>query len=146
MDARIGLERWLQPLLAKLEPQAKRTLTRQIAQALRLRFKDRIAQQKDPDGIAFVPRKRNQIGNIKRQGAMFQRLPRQLKIRYTKDQAEVGFAGRDAFVAKVHQQGLTTRPSQKSRPTQYAVRKLVGFGKEDEEWVMRMVEDYFAIN
>ncbi|MCP5645257.1 phage virion morphogenesis protein, partial [Klebsiella pneumoniae] len=82
MDAIAGLNHWLDGFSEKLSPSQKKELMRILAQGMRLRFKDRITGQRDPDGHRFIPRKRDQIGNIKRQGAMFKGISKQLKTKY----------------------------------------------------------------
>ncbi|RYL25910.1 phage virion morphogenesis protein [Acinetobacter piscicola] len=142
MDAIAGLNHWLDGFSEKLAPSQKKELMRILAQGMRLRFKDRITGQRDPDGHRFIPRKRDQIGNIKRQGAMFKSINKQLKTTYTAVQAEIGFAGRNAYVASVHQYGKTIRPTSKVKPTRYSIRELVGFGEDDQRWAMSIIEDY----
>ncbi len=142
MDAIAGLNHWLDALALRLEPAQRKILMRILAQGLRLRFKDRIKQQNDPDGHRFVPRKRDQIGNIKRQGALFQNIGNQLKTEYSADHAVVGFGGRTATVALVHQDGKTIRPTSTAKPTRYTIRKLVGFSKEDEQWVISEIQKF----
>lgn len=142
MDAIAGLNHWLDGFSEKLAPSQKKELMRILAQGMRLRFKDRITGQRDPDGKRFVPRKRDQIGNIKRQGAMFKGITKQLKTKYTAVQAEIGFSGRTAYVASVHQEGKTIRPTSKAKPTRYAIRELVGFGEDDRRWAMSIIQNY----
>lgn len=142
MDAIAGLNHWLDGFSEKLAPSQKKELMRILAQGMRLRFKDRIAGQRDPDGKRFIPRKRDQIGNIKRQGAMFKGITKQLKTKYTAVQAEIGFSGRTAYVASVHQEGKTIRPTSKAKPTRYSIRELVGFGEDDQKWAISVIENY----
>lgn len=142
MDAIAGLSHWLDQITLRLEPQQRKELMRKLAQGLRLRHKDRINQQRDSDGSRFIPRKRDQIGNIKRRGALFQNITKQLKTEYSADQASVGFGSRTATVGSVHQDGKTIRPSKHAKPTTYPVRKLAGFGQEDEKWIMSEIAKY----
>ncbi len=144
MDAIIGLQRWLDPLVLQLEPSQRRNLMRQLAQGLRVRMRDRIKQQRDPDGHRFIPRKRDQIGNIKRQGAMFQRIGSRIKTDYSADHAAVGFGGRDATIARVHQNGGTVRPSRIAAPVRYARRELAGFSADDTRWLKQQISDYLV--
>lgn len=134
MDMVAGLHHWLDQLAHQLSPAQRRELLRQLAQQVRLNFKDRIRQQRDPDGKPFTPRKRDQVGQIKRRANMFQKLGREIKTQYSADEAKIGFGGRTAWIARVHQEGLVIRPSPKSSPTQYPQRKLVGFSDLDIEW------------
>lgn len=144
MDMVIGLHHWLDQLEYQLEPAQRRELLRQLAQQVRLNFKDRIKQQRDPDGQRFKPRKRDQLGRIKRQAMMFQKIGREIKTQYSADQAQIGFGGRTAGIAKVHQEGMVIRPSPKSKPTQYPQRKLVGFSDQDKEWLRTQLLQYLS--
>ena len=145
MDAIAGLNHWLDQIALRLEPGQRRELMRKLAQGLRVRHRDRIKQQRDPDGYRFIPRKRNQIGRIKRQGALFQNIGKQLKTEYSSDHAAVGFGGRTAFVARVHQEGENIKPSKFAKATQYPTRKLVGFSKDDENWIQAEIQKFLLI-
>lgn len=144
MDAIAGLNHWLDQLALQLEPGQRRDLMRRLAQGLRTRFRDRIKQQRDPDGHRYIPRKRDQVGNIKRQGAMFQRIGARIKTDYSADHAAVGFGGRDATVARVHQDGGMARPSRLSSPVRYSRRELVGFSDDDTRWLQQQISDYLV--
>lgn len=135
MDVIAGLNHWLDQIALQLEPAQRRELMRRLAQGLRVRMRDRIRQQHDPDGSRFMPRKRDQIGNIKRQGAMFKQLGGRIKTDYSADHAAVGFGGRDGFIARIHQEGRTVRPYKNAQPTRYPRRELVGFEQEDLRWI-----------
>jgi len=145
MDAYVGLEHWLDQIALRLGPAQRRELMRRLAQGLRVRTRDRIKQQRDPDGHRFIPRKRNQIGNKKRQGALFQNIGKEIKTEYSADHAAVGFGGQTAAVAEVHQQGKTIKPSRYAKATHYPIRELVGFSKDDEKWIATEVK-FFLIN
>lgn len=142
MDAIAGLNHWLDDLAAQLEPAQRRELMRRLAQGLRVRMRDRIWQQRDPDGSRFIPRKRDQIGNIKRQGAMFKQLVGRIKTDYSADHAAVGFGGRDGFIARIHQEGRTVRPYKTAQPTRYPGRELAGFGQDDVKWIEQQITNY----
>lgn len=142
MDAYAGLEHWLDQIALRLEPTQRRELMRRLAQGFRVRQRDRIKQQRDPDGHRFIPRKRNQIGNKKRQGALFQNIGKQIKTEYSANHAAVGFGGRTAIVAEVHQQGKIIQPSKHAKPTSYPIRQLVGFDKEDEKWIKEQISSF----
>lgn len=142
MDAYTGLEHWLDQIALRLEPAQRRELMRRLAQGLRVRHRDRIKQQRDPDGHRFIPRKRNQIGNKKRQGALFQKIGKELKTEYSADHAAIGFGGWTASIAEVHQQGKTIKPSHYAKPTNYPIRTLVGFSEDDKKWVERKIQAF----
>ena len=143
MDIVFGLHHWLAGLEHQLEPAQQRELLRRIVQQLRVNMRDRIKQQREPSGKQFTPRKRSQIGRIRRQAGMFQRIGRDIKTEYSADHASVGFAGRTASIAKVHQQGLVVKPGPNISPVRYAVRELVGWSEEDKRWVAQQFQDYF---
>ena len=144
MDTYAGLEHWLDQIALRLEPTQRRELMRRLAQGLRVRTRDRIKQQRDPDGNRFIPRKRNQIGNKKRQGALFQNIGKQIKTEYSANHAAVGFGGRTAVVAEVHQQGKTIKPSRYAKATNYPIRALVGFSQDDENWIITTINNYLV--
>ena len=145
MKSFAALNRLFDQFLQHLEPSQRRELMRRLAQGLRVRSKDRIKQQKEPNGNRFTPRKRDQIGSIKRKGAMFKKIGQQLKIEYSADKASVGFGGRTAQIAKVHQEGKTIRPTDRAKPTKYPIRELVGFSQEDQKWIETELERFFRI-
>ena len=145
MNSFAALDRWFDQFLQHLEPSQRRELMRRLAQGLRVRFKDRIKQQKEPNGNRFTPRKRDQIGNIKRKGAMFNKIGQRLKTEYSADKASIGFGGRSAYIAKVHQEGRTIRPTDRAKPTKYLIRELVGFSQADQKWIETELERFFRI-
>lgn len=143
MKSFAALNRWFDQFFKHLEPSQRCELMRRLAQGLRIRSKDRISQQRDPNGNRFTPRKRDQIGSIKRKGAMFKKIGQQLKTEYSADKALVGFGGRTAQIAKVHQEGKTIRPADRANPTKYPIRELVGFTQEDVKWIELELNNYF---
>ena len=145
MNSFAALDRWFDQFLQHLEPSQRRELMRRLAQGLRVRSKDRIKQQKEPNGNRFTPRKRDQIGNIKRKGTMFNKIGQQLKTEYSANHAAVGFGGRSAYIAKVHQEGKTIRPTDRAKPTKYPIRELVGFSQADQKWIETELERFFRI-
>lgn len=143
-----SLETWADGLLAKLQPAQRRTLNRQIAVALRRNQAGRIADQRAPDGQTYVPRKnrpalRSKQGHIQRKkGGMFKkiRLTKHLKTQHDAHQLSVGFFGRVARIARVHQEGLTDEVSRKSKVKhRYTRRALLGFSQEDRALIGDML-------
>lgn len=139
-DDLTALEDWAAPLLAQLAPPARRRAAKTIATALRKSQQQRIAQQQNPDGSAFAPRKggklRGKQGRIKR-GAMFAKLrrPKYLKARGDGDTATVEFIGHAGDIAAVHQYGRTDRVSKRGPLVRYPRRRLLGFSAADRELV-----------
>lgn len=138
-DPLIHLESWAGALLAKLEPPARRTLAVAIARELRRSQQQRIASQRDAEGAPFAPRKprlRERAGAIRRR-AMFSKLrtARWLRASGTADAAEVGFAGRVARIARVHQEGLRDRATLEAPEVRYPRRAILGLVSADRETV-----------
>jgi phage virion morphogenesis protein len=88
--------------------------------ALRRSQAQRIARQSAPDGHAYIPSKnypslRSRRGYIQhKKAAMFQkiRLNKYLNNQHDANQISVGFFGRVARIARVHQEGLIDHTSQ----------------------------------
>jgi len=204
------LEEWVQPLIEKLEPSARKTLSRQIGIALRKSQQQRIRQQKNPDGSAYQARvgkkqtrrarkrlrfiyekpghepEEREIVNwiqtpqtyfgyderkggdlrtflkrrivrvierdltpVARPGArgkrspdnrMFQKLAtaRYLKMNATADGASVGYEGRIAHIARIHQKGKTAPVNPYVR-YDYPERELLGATPDDIEMIHDML-------
>lgn len=136
-------ESWAGHLLAKLEAPARRAVLRDIARELRRSQQTHIAQQKNPDGTAYEARKprakkhlRDRAGRIRRR-AMFAKLRQARYLRAESDAASlaIGFAGRIARVARVHQFGERARVAPGGPEYQYPARVLLGFADEDREMI-----------
>ena len=134
------LEDWVDGLLLAVSSAGRRRLSRSVAIALRRSQQQRIADQRNPDGTAYVPRKvrklRGKVGRIKR-GKMFAKLrtAKHLKPIATADAAVVTFNGRAARIARVHQYGLTDRVVADGPRVRYARRELLGFNQADRDLV-----------
>lgn len=146
MDDLEQLEDWLEPLLAQMTPAARNQLARRIGQALRRHESQRIARQVNPDGSAYVPRKkalRSRSGRIKR-GAMFAKLrqARHLKVRINPNEVTVGFLGRVSNIARVHQDGRMDLVRPGGPRVRYTQRKLLGFTPQNRELVRDLLLDH----
>lgn len=134
------LEGWAGALLAKLEAPARRNLAVAIARELRHSQQQRIASQKDANGVPFIPRKprlRDRQGAVRRRAAMFTKLrtAKWLRISGTADAAEVGFAGRVARIARIHQEGLRDRAASTAPELRYPQRTQLGFNDGERELI-----------
>lgn len=130
------LEDWAAPLLAQLQPAQQRALVRQVARELRASQAQRIGRQQNPDGTAFEARKpqaKNRPQATTKARAMFGKLRQAKHLRVLADPsgAAVGFTGRAARIALVHQQGLRDRVRPGGTEVQYPVRQLLGFTPAD---------------
>ena len=142
-----ALEDWAGVLLSKLEPAARSKLARSLAQKLRRSQQQRIKQQRNPDGSPYSARKprelRGKQGRVKRQAKMFQKLPKAsyLKAKGDGQAITVGFTGRVARIARVHQYGLKDRAEANAPEVKYEQRKVLGLSKADLE----MIQDELLI-
>lgn len=142
------LETWAAPLIAALTPAARRVLLQAMAVDLRRAQQRRIAQQRNPDGSSYAPRKpqrEDRAGRIRR-GAMFRRIRMARHLRATSDAEglRVGYAGRVARIARVHQDGGQDRAKRGGALVRYARRQLLGFSDADRERVRELLVAHLA--
>lgn len=147
-----ALEQWAGALLARLEPAARRKVNQQVAQDLRRSQQQRIKAQQSPEGTPYAARKprkqlREKQGRIKKQkAAMFARLrtSAHLKLNADPNQIAVGFLGRVARIARVHQFGLRDTVCKNGPEVQYAERQLLGFSSADRELIKDSLSRHLA--
>ncbi|QDQ87656.1 phage virion morphogenesis protein [Alcaligenaceae bacterium SJ-26] len=132
-----ALDDWLAGLLANIEPAARRRVNRLVAADLRRSQSQRIARQQNPDGSRYQPRRtdkrmRSKAGAVRRR-AMFARLRtnRYLKSWSSADAADVGFRGRAAMIAAVHQAGDDV--TENGQTFRMPKRELLGFTEQELE-------------
>lgn len=138
-----ALEQWAGALLAKLSPTARRAINLRVAKDLRHSQQQRIRAQQAPDASPYPPRKnrqkrREKQGRIKAQKqAMFTKITQAKSFRVTADQNQigVGFVGRVARIARVHQFGLKDKVSEKGPEVVYEKRQLLGLTEKDKDMV-----------
>jgi phage virion morphogenesis protein len=138
----LDLANYLQPLLERLSVGERARLAKQIGSDLRKSQGKRISEQKNPDGSSYTPRRkrlREQKGKIKRK--MFTKIKNtsNLKVLSTTDSIAIGFVGRVARIARVHQEGLKDRAEKGAPDVVYPKRELLGF--TDQE--IKLIEDSF---
>ncbi|MCK4133209.1 phage virion morphogenesis protein [Ralstonia nicotianae] len=136
------LEAWLAGMLTKLDTPARRTLARALAAELRQRQAARIAEQRNPDGSPYLPRKpqlRHRTGRIRRAMFMRLRLARYMKAEANANAAVVTFAGNAQRIAAVHHFGLRDRVNNNGLTVQYPVRELIGMSYPDLQKVVDLV-------
>ncbi|TCP95149.1 phage virion morphogenesis protein [Sphingomonas sp. PP-F2F-A104-K0414] len=127
------LEQLAGALLRRVEPGERRKILRLMARTLQRSQSARIARQQDPDGQPYAARKAQPTGRLRRKGtikrkAMFRKLRNasNLQAGSTDTEAWVGFSGRAAQIARVHQEGLEDAPSKGRKKVRYARRVLLG--------------------
>ena len=135
-------------LLRSVSPAERRKLLRTMARDLQASQRARIGRQQAPDGSVFPARRIKPVlpeqSRLRRRGsirrtAMFKklRLSRNLKAGASDAEAWVGFVGRAARIARVHQEGGIDRPSSGQKPVRYERRVLLGLSGIEE---MRLVD------
>lgn len=138
----LELANYLQPLLERLSMGERARLAKQIGRDLRKSQGKRISEQKNPDGSSYTPRRkrlREQKGKIKRK--MFTKIKNtsNLKVLSNADSIAIGFVGRVARIARVHQEGLKDRAEKGAPDVVYPKRELLGFTEQD----IKLVKDSF---
>lgn len=139
-----AVEAWTGALLAQLSPAGRRKATRDIARELRRSQQARIAEQKNPDGTGYEPRKRRSNGQRLRgkrgrlqRAAMFAKLrnSRWLLVEGDGKQSVVGFAGRVARLARVHQFGEISAIEPGGPEYRYHARVVLGLTEVEREMI-----------
>lgn len=145
------IEQWAGQLLARLSTQERRKLATTIAQDLRRANQARIKAQQNPDGTPFAERKKKNFkskqGRIKSQkAAMFAklRLASHLKAKGNGDGIEVGFIGRTARIARVHQYGQRDKIDPKGKVIKYDQRQILGITESDRAKIMDAVLQHLS--
>jgi phage virion morphogenesis protein len=145
-----ALERWVEPLLARLQPAERIRLARRVGTQLRRAEQRRIAAQRNPDGSAYAPRRkpspaRQKAGRIKR-AAMFAKLrqAKHLRVRADAQQVSVGFVGRVSRIATVHQEGRTDSVIRGGPRVRYEQRRLLGFSDSSLALVRDAIMDHLT--
>ena len=138
----LELANYLQPLLERLSMGERARLAKQMGRDLRKSQGKRISEQKNPDGSSYTPRRkrlREKKGKIKRK--MFTKIKNtsNLKVLSNADSIAIGFVGRVARIARVHQEGLKDRAEKGAPDVVYPKRELLGFTEQD----IKLVEDSF---
>lgn len=147
MNSLEDLTAWAGALLHKLDAGERRALLRAVAGEMRRRQTARIAEQRNPDGSTYEPRKprlRQRTGRFRR--AMFMRLrtSRFMKAQSDPNSAVVTFIGNAERIAAVHQFGLRDRVNNGGLEVQYAKRELLGFADGDVDRMADMVLSHVA--
>jgi phage virion morphogenesis protein len=145
-----ALNEWLDSFLNNLNDTQRRRLAITIGKTLRESQKSRILAQKNPDGSSFVARKapsnRYKKGKIKK-GIMFKKIVRNssFKINASADGVKVGFYGKNARLAEVHQYGLVDYVRKNGPRIRYPVRQLLGINDGDIELIKSAVIKHFNL-
>ncbi len=119
------------------------------AGGLRSFFRDRVAQWlplPEGEGAGGGGGGRLRRPRRIRQQAMFRKLgsARHLRAGSTEGEAWVGFTGRAAAVARVHQEGRMDAPKLGARKVRYAARQLLGLTDRDRTAALDLLFDHIA--
>ena len=145
-----ALEDWAGVLLNKLEPAARSKLARSLAQKLRRSQQQRVKEQCNPDSSPYAARKPRDLkgkkGRIKRQAKMFQKLPKAsyMKAKGDAQSITVGFTGRVARIARVHQYGLKDRAEASAPEVRYEQREVLGLTKDDRQLIQKGLVEFLT--
>lgn len=146
MEDLTALENWAGEMIAKLEPAQRRAIARDIGRELRKSQQTRIKAQQNPNGSAYEARKprdqlrsghlREKRGRIKK-GAMFvkMRTARYFKVTTDAQGIGIGFTGRVARLARVHQEGQSAQVAAGGRSYLYPVRQLLGLTQAERDLI-----------
>lgn len=115
------------------------------ADAIRSFNRERVVRFLKPGGGSAGGALRSKRGSIKRQ-AMFKKIgaARFLKIQSDPNLIAVGFLGRTAHLAGIHQFGLRDRPGRGAPETQYERRELLGFTDADLDLIRDRLLEHLA--
>lgn len=140
----------LETLIAGLTPQKRSQLAKEIGRELAKSQRQRITRQQNPDGSGYAPRRPRRIsskrGKIKPK-AMFAKLKtaRLMKTQSSANGVEIGYSGRNAFIAEVHQYGKMARVHPRfDLKVQYERRELLGFSESDVAMIEELVIQHLA--
>lgn len=140
-----ALEDWAGPLLRQIEPAGRSKLARAMAQQLRRGQQKRIQTQHNPDGTPFTPRRphklREKQGRVRRKAQMFKKLRTStyMKAKGDPKAVTVGFTGRVARIARVHQYGLRDRIADRGPMAHYEKREVLGISPDDQDMLKDLV-------
>lgn len=132
------------PLILQMHPAGRAVLMAKLALELHRSQARRITQQRNPDGTTFQRRKniRDSNGDIRLRMFNKIRTYRFLKEQHTADYVAIGFVGRIARIARVHQFGLNDRPGKGQNFIRYPKRELLGFSPEDIRLIERLTREF----
>ena len=151
-DAMAGLDPWLGSILQGLSPAKRRRAQLKLGQALRRSNLARIKANVEPDGGAMEERKSrlDRRGQVRKKagGKMFRKLryARQWKVTARPDSVELAPNGRSP-IPEVHhfgKKGFVGRgPDGRKIFTKYPERRLLGFGKGDDQLAIDVAAELF---
>ena len=144
----LALDAWMAKALAALSTAERYALFRTIGRELLVRNRRRMVRQVGPDGEAWAPRARDRHGRVRQAGKMMAKLreARRLKVTASGAGVEIGWTGRNARIAAVHQYGALdyVDPANSTAKIRYPVRQLIGLPDDDIAYVRQALLDHLA--
>lgn len=141
------LTEYLGTMLQQLSDAERRKLEMSIGRKIRASQKTRITRQQNPDGSAFVPRKkrlRDKKNKIKNKMFNVIKNAKYMRMEHTAQGIAIGFTGRIAFIARVHQFGLVDKVDRDGPSVKYDSRELLGFTEEEIKMIEADVLEHLA--
>ncbi|WBX38975.1 phage virion morphogenesis protein [Acinetobacter schindleri] len=141
------LTEYLGTMLQQLSDAERRKLEMSIGRKIRAFQKTRITRQQNPDGSAFVPRKkrlRDKKNKIKNKMFNVIKNAKYMRVQRTAQGMAIGFTGRIAFIARVHQFGLVDKVDRDGPSVKYDSRELLGFTEEEIKMIEADVLEHLA--
>jgi len=129
-------------MLIKLSDAERRKLEMSIGRKLRSSQKKRITSQQNPDSTPYVPRKnklRDKKNKIKNKMFNAIKNAKWMRVQRTSEGVAVGFTGRVAFIARVHQLGLRDKVDRDGPTVKYNSRELLGFTQAEMDMIEKDV-------
>lgn len=139
---------YLGTMLSQLSDAERRKLEMNIARKLRASQKKRITSQQNPDGSVYIPRKnrlRDKKNKIKNKMFNVIKNAKYMRVQRTPQGVAVGFTGRIAFIARVHQFGLKDKVDRDGPTVKYDSRELLGFTEEEIKMIENDILDYLSV-
>lgn len=141
------LTEYLGTMLQQLSDAERRKLEMSIGRKIRASQKTRITRQQNPDGSAFVPRKkrlRDKKNKIKNKMFNVIKNAKYMRVQRTAQGMAIGFTGRIAFIARGHQFGLVDKVDRDGPSVKYDSRELLGFTEEEIKMIEADVLEHLA--
>ena len=142
------LPQYTNEVLQKMSPGERAKLSRSIGRDLRNSQKQRITSQQNPDGSSYSPRKKRLRDRMKAKvrNKMFNKIKSltYLKVMTNADSISIGFAGRIARIARVHQYGLRDRAEKNAPTVQYPKRELLGLTNQEVSNIASLLEKHIS--
>ena len=142
------LPQYTNEILQKMSPGERAKISRTIGREVRNSQKQRITSQQNTDGSSYASRKKRLRDRIKGKvrNKMFSKIKSltYLKVMSNADSIDIGFAGRIARIARVHQYGLRDRADKNAPSVQYAKRELLGLTEKEMTKIASLLEKHIS--